>query len=221
MLSEFAIGFLIATAAQDPAGQEYRDIVIESITDRNPVVRIANEDEITDRLIVRRIDVVDSDGVIRATLAGELPNPVVDGIEYRRDRVVSGFMIRDEAGNERGGFGYAEALGGPIIALDHGGGEAAGMAVRGNGEALLFMGQRGENITDPRLPGHLLPSNGPSNLFYVMNPDGSQSLSMTDREGNARLRLTVTEDGFGAIEFLDADGNVVSTLAPEAALTAD
>ena len=43
-----------------------------------------------------------------------------------------------------------------------------------------------------------------------------ETLSRTDR----RLRLTVTPEGHGAIEFLDASGKVIETLAPEARRTA-
>lgn len=39
---------------------------------------------------------------------------------------------------------------------------------------------------------------------------------MTDEDGRARLRLTVTGEGHGAIEFLDEDGEVIQTFAPGA-----
>jgi hypothetical protein len=38
--------------------------------------------------------------------------------------------------------------------------------------------------------------------------------NFTDTE-EPRLRLTVTEQGFGSIEFLDAEGKVVDSITPE------
>jgi hypothetical protein len=46
--------------------------------------------------------------------------------------------------------------------------------------------------------------------------DGSPSIALADKQNRPRIRLTLTKEGFGAIEFLDAEGKVVDTLAPEA-----
>ena len=46
--------------------------------------------------------------------------------------------------------------------------------------------------------------------------DGSPSIALADKQNRPRLRLSVTKEGFGAIEFLDAQGKIVDTLAPEA-----
>lgn len=48
-----------------------------------------------------------------------------------------------------------------------------------------------------------------------IGPDGRPSLVLTDDEGRGRVRVTVTEEGYGAIEFVDADGEVVESLVPE------
>ena len=187
------------------------------ITDRNPETQISANNVDHERLVVRRIDLVDSDGVIRMTLAGELPNPVVDGIEYERSSVISGIMLRDDSGNERGGFGYNERLGGPVLALDHDTAEGVGMALRQDGEAFMWVGERPEPLTHPSLPGRTLPgSESPSDMTMRIGPDGNQSIALTDGSGQTRLRLTVTESGYGAIEFLNSDGEVIETFAPEA-----
>jgi len=46
--------------------------------------------------------------------------------------------------------------------------------------------------------------------------DGTPAIALNDQQDRARLRLTVTPEGYGAIEFLDAQGRVIHTLAPEA-----
>src|ERR1044071_8285634 len=51
-------------------------------------------------LTVSEINVVDEKGVVRARIAGHLPEVYEKG----RPRVASGFMIYDAAGQERGGY---------------------------------------------------------------------------------------------------------------------
>jgi hypothetical protein len=48
--------------------------------------------------------------------------------------------------------------------------------------------------------------------------DGTPAVALSDRNDKPRLRLTVTEEGFGAIQFLNAEGQVIHTIAPEADL---
>lgn len=125
--------------AQETDLSERERMILERVKDRDPQVRVEEVDR--ERLRVRRIDVVDEDGVIRMTIAGVLPDPVVDGVQYERDIEVSGIMIRDEEGNERGGLAFAPARGGPLLALDHPTAEGAGFALREDGTALSFLGR--------------------------------------------------------------------------------
>ena len=205
-----------ALQAQEGAGSEREQKLLELVKDRNPEVRVDRVD--MERLRVRRIDVVDEDGVIRMTIAGVLPDPVVDGVRYQRSAPVSGIMVRDDEGNERGGFGYNAALDGPLIALDHPTGEGAGFAIRDDGTALSFLAAAKEPLRSDSLDGALLPTGTgrpESAVRTRIGPDGRPSLVLTDRQGRARVRITLTEEGHGAIEFLDADGEVVESLVPE------
>ena len=52
----------------------------------------------------------------------------------------------------------------------------------------------------------------------VVGADGTPAIALNDKADRTRLRLTVTAEGYGAIEFLDAQGKVIHTLAPEAEL---
>lgn len=210
------LGLAPAVQAQEADAAEREQRILELVKDRDPEVRVDRVD--MERLRVRRIDVVDEDGTIRMTIAGVLPDPVVDGIQYQRSVPVSGIMVRDEEGNERGGFGYNMGLDGPMIALDHPTGEGAGFAIQDDGTALSFLGAAREPLRSDSLDGALLPGGTgrpESTVRTMIGPDGLPSLVLTDREGRSRVRITLTEEGYGAIEFLDADGDVVESLVPE------
>lgn len=49
-----------------------------------------------------------------------------------------------------------------------------------------------------------------------VSAEGTPSIGLPDKQNRTRLRLTITDAGYGAVEFLDADGKVVETFAPEA-----
>ena len=101
----------LAAQAQDAAPESPRRPslqALESIIEtRDPQLRVETVDH--DRISARRIDIVDEDGTIRMTLAAETPAPIIDGIQYRRAFGVSGLILYDEKGSERGGFGVAAA----------------------------------------------------------------------------------------------------------------
>jgi hypothetical protein len=103
-------GMLQTAAAQERPN--VADTIVGLVTSLEPKTRYTDAEVQREVIVARRIDIVDPDGVVRMTLAGQLPNPVVDGVEYRRSSPVSGVMLRDAQGNERGGFGYHDALGG-------------------------------------------------------------------------------------------------------------
>jgi hypothetical protein len=188
--------------------------ILDLVTDRAPKVKV-NADEVNfERLATRRVDIVDEKGVIRMTLAAELPNPVVDGIEYKRNAPISGIMIRDDKGNERGGIGF-HASGRVLLALDHVNGEAVGLAALEDGSTEVFLGGRGEVVRDPRLGGRIVPALGSAGELRIsIDKKGGQALNMTDRQGRTRLTLHITEEGHGEIRFLDADGKVVGRYGP-------
>jgi len=185
------------------------------IVDRNPQTRVESVDH--ERLVVRRIDVVDDNGVIRAVLGGTLPDPIIDGTQLRRSFPVGGLVVYDHTGSERGGFGTAELPDGEVMALsvmDHANNDAIGWGVRPDGTTGISIRQRNELVREPRLDNRLLVNPGPNRLTAMVGADGTPALEMTDEEGRPRLRLTVTGEGHGAIEFLDEDGEVIETFAP-------
>jgi hypothetical protein len=60
--------------------------------------------EHSDSLTVRRLAVVDEKGIERVIIAAPLPDPMVQGKRIKREGAISGILIQDPKGNERGGY---------------------------------------------------------------------------------------------------------------------
>lgn len=212
---QLAIAVAGLTAASSSTATSQGSSILDYVETQSPEIKIDRIDR--DRLTVRRIDIVDEHGVIRMTLAGKLPNPVVDGVQYKRAFEVGGIMLRDDQGNERGGFAFNKGIGGPLIALDHPDSEAAGFALRPDGTVLMVLVQAPKHEYSKELGGAMIPSSD-STLASIearVSPEGKTSFALTDQIGRERIRLRVHKDGYGMIEFLDADGTIVKTIAPE------
>jgi hypothetical protein len=68
-------------------------------------------------LTVRGLTIVDDRGIARLRLWAPLPDPVVLGKQLPRQGVVSGLMLYDANGDERGGY-VTEARGDVFLTLD-------------------------------------------------------------------------------------------------------
>lgn len=64
------------------------------------VVRAAQPESLT----VKRLAVVDQKGTERVVISAPLPEPMINGKREKRDNPVSGMLIFDPKGNERGGY---------------------------------------------------------------------------------------------------------------------
>ena len=186
------------------------------IASRSPETTVATPDH--DRITAQRIDIVDENGVIRMTLSGQTPPPIIDGIQYKRAFNVAGMVLYDHKGSERGGFGTADVEGGmAVLALDHPAMDAIGWRVSPDGDVRFSINQAPPLIREPRLDNRLIPGvQTPTRIEMAVAADGTPAIALNDQQDRARLRLTVTPEGYGAIEFLDAQGRVIHTLAPEA-----
>jgi hypothetical protein len=211
----------VGAAEHAPASRPSLEALQRIIVSRTPETTIAVPD--TDRITARRIDIVDDNGVIRMTLSGRTPAPIIDGIQYRRAFNVAGLVLYDETGSERGGFGTADVAGGmAVLALDHPALDAIGWRVSPDGEVAFSINQAPPLLREPALDNRLVPGiAAPTRIKMVVAPDGTPAIALHDTADTPRLRLTVTAEGYGAIEFLRADGTVVHTLAPEAAAAVD
>ena len=187
------------------------------IADRDPALRVESVDH--ERITAKRIDIVGDDGTIRMTLAADTPAPIIDGIQYKRAFDVSGLILYDARGSERGGFGVADlrAVNMAVLALDHPAQDAIGWRVAPDGAVSFSINQAPPLLREPALGNRLVPGVATSTRIKLdVAADGTPSVALADAEDRARVRLTVTPEGYGAIEFLNAAGEVVETLAPEA-----
>lgn len=214
---------LAAASATNPAAAvEPKPYTAEQlqkiVADEMPVTTVESVDH--ERITARRIDLVDEAGVIRMTLAAPTPPPIIDGLSYQRAFPVSGMVLYDREGGERGGFGVADLANGgtaAVLALDHANVDAIGWRVMPDGAVEFGLNAQPPQVREPTLDNRLVPHPAVRRIAMNLAADGTPSLNLADTEGRPRLRLTVTAEGYGAIEFLDADGKVVQTLAPEAA----
>lgn len=206
----------LAQDAERPSPRRPSLQVLESIIEtRTPETRIEAVDH--DRISARRIDIVDADGTIRMTLAAETPAPIIDGIQYRRAFGVSGLILYDDKGSERGGFGVADVDGGmAVLALDHPAMDAIGWRVSPDGSVAFTVNQAPPLLREPALDNRLVPGVQTSTRIKLsVAADGTPAVALADGEDRPRVRMTVTAEGYGAIEFLNAEGEVVHVLAPE------
>ncbi len=192
------------------------DVLNRIIEDRSPQTRIETPDH--DRISARRIDIIDADGTIRMTLSGETPAPIIDGIQYKRAFNVAGLILYDDKGSERGGFGTADVEGGmAVLALDHPAMDAIGWRVSPDGSVAFSINQAPPLVREPALGNALVPGvSTPTRMQFTVAADGTPAVSLSDKNNKPRIRMTVTEEGFGSIQFLDAEGTVIHSITPEA-----
>lgn len=220
-LAPAVLGMAVAASsavAQEAPRRPSIEALEKIIETRTPETRVETPDH--DRITARRIDIVDADGTIRMTLSGSTPPPIIDGIQYKRVFNVAGLILYDENGSERGGFGTADVEGGmAVLALDHPAMDAIGWRVAPDGAVSFVINQAPPLIRDPALGDRLVPGvQTATRMQLTVAADGTPAISLSDKADKPRLRLTVTPEGYGAIEFLNAAGEVIHTLAPEADL---
>jgi hypothetical protein len=86
-------------------------------------------------LHVRGLAVIDAGGKTRVRLQAPLPEPVIMGKQEKRDDSVSGVMIYDSLGNERGGYVTDNSVGNAFLTLDSNVGQEVTLVAYPNGGA--------------------------------------------------------------------------------------
>jgi hypothetical protein len=82
------------------------------------VVTLRAQPGVTDNLRVRQITVVDANGTERVWIGAPVPDPINQGRRVPRNGPVSGMILLDAKGNERGGFVTSDPGGSVFIGLD-------------------------------------------------------------------------------------------------------
>jgi hypothetical protein len=118
----------------------------------------------SDSLTVKRLAVVDDKGKERIVIAAPLPDPIIHGQRFKRNGAISGIVIYDSDGNERGGYATSDAGSGALLSLDSGDGEVfkvfANAEQKEGGTLFLFNGKH---------DGVVLTTHGQPTIEMVQN----------------------------------------------------
>lgn len=93
----------------------------------------------TQSLRVSEIVVVDSRGVERVRIGGNLPDPVVNGRSAPRDGRLAGILLYDATGTERSGYGTFSPEANVVLTLDGSQGQRALFMASPEGDSALKM----------------------------------------------------------------------------------
>ena len=112
-------------------------------------------------LVLRALSIVDGRGVERVRIAAPLPDPIMLGRRYERGDPVSGILIFDAEGNERGGY-ITDELRNAALTLDEINRAAVHIGTNDRGEAhfTLSNGRGGYAILGMRPTGTFLALDG-------------------------------------------------------------
>jgi hypothetical protein len=168
-----------------------------------------------DEIDVQRINIVDNQGHKFLVLANKdrFPLPVVEGKEYPRSINPSGIVFYDDKGTECGGIAVASLPGvrRTAIIFDYSNSEAIGFSAfeTKNGKS-----GAGMSIQDRNPVGSDIMKVGTegTNRISLENDNKNAEISLSDGHGKKRIRLLVDSVGTANIEFLNAEGKVISSL---------
>ena len=86
-------------------------------------------------LNARGLVIVDEHGKTRVRIGAPLPEPIIMGKRQKRDDSISGILIYDAAGNERGGYVTDNSVGNAFLTLDSNIGQEATLVAHPQGGA--------------------------------------------------------------------------------------
>lgn len=170
-----------------------------------------------DEIQVHRINVVEPDGTLRMVISDHdrIPGVIVKGKEFPRvDRPEAGMLFYNDEGTEKGGLifgGHRNEKGqvvnsGASLSFDPYGGsqqivQLAGVEDRDNTIVGLAVNEPKDHERNRR-------------IWVGRGPDDAAVVSLMDGRGRKRIVMQVTADGTASLNFLDAEGHVVRSMAP-------
>jgi hypothetical protein len=112
-------------------------------------VRDAQAQSIPQELTLRRVTIVDENGVQRVVIAAPAPDPIVQGKREKRQGEIAGILIYDKDGNERGGYATVnDPSNGALLTLDATDAQVFTLyANAANGATLSLNSQKGDGVT--------------------------------------------------------------------------
>ena len=99
-------------------------------------------------LSIRRLAIVDRNGVERVVISAPVPEPMINGSRGKRDSPMSGILIYDPKGNERGGYGTSDGTDlGALLTLDSEKDQVfTAYANAGSGASVWVANEKHENV---------------------------------------------------------------------------
>ena len=171
-----------------------------------------------DELTVRRINVVEPDGVLRMVISNhaQLPGIVVRGKERPFARPQAGMLFYNDEGSENGGliFGGRRNAKGDVV-------DAGGSLSFDRYGANQIVQLIGVDDREDRFAG-LSVTDSPSGsevhrrVWVGRGDDGRASVELRDGKGRKRIVMEVSAEGSASIAFYDESGKVVNQLVPDA-----
>ncbi|HXX45031.1 MAG TPA: hypothetical protein VEJ38_09895 [Candidatus Acidoferrales bacterium] len=128
-------------------------------------------------LSLRRLNIVDEHGVARVILASPAPEPMVLGKQYHRGGAVSGVIIADATGTERGGYVTSDGdYPNAFLTLDSQGAQTVLLLAEPTGDT-LFRIWKGDNgsLTMGVGDNPFLNERQNGNLVFASPPNNPQS----------------------------------------------
>src|SRR5688500_47153 len=130
---------------------------------------------------LRELVIVDSMGTPRVRIAAPLPDPIMLGKRFNRGGVVSGILIYDAEGNERGGYVTGDESRGAALTLDEIMRAAVHIGVEDRGEAHVSV--------DNGLGGYgLLGINGRDGAYIRLHSAGKLTAVVPDTVATGSAR---------------------------------
>jgi hypothetical protein len=135
--------------------------------------RLANPHTMT----LRRLNIVDERGVARVILAAPAPEPMVLGKQHHRDGPVSGLVIADATGTERGGYVTSDGeYPNAMLTLDGQGKQTVLLLAEPHGETLLRLWNQDKgSLTMGVADNPFLNEHQNGNLLFSAPSDNPQS----------------------------------------------
>jgi hypothetical protein len=120
--------------------------------------------------------VVDKHGIERVIIGAPLPDPMILGKRHRRDGPVSGVIIADSTGTERGGYVTSDHGDNAMLTLDGRGFQTVLLLAEGDGSTTFRIWDRDEgSVTMGVLGTPFLNIKRKGVPVFVVPPNNSQS----------------------------------------------
>jgi len=173
-----------------------------------------------DEIIVHRIKVVEPDGTLRMVISNRdsFPGVIVQGKERGpNQRPGAGMLFYNNEGTENGGLifgGHRDANGkvvdaGVSLSFDKYG-------VNGNFVQLAGISDSDNRFAGLRVKDNSIGSPNNNRIWVGNGEDGAATVALMDIQGRKRIVMEVKADGESSLAFLDANGQVLKRLLPEA-----